>query len=95
MARTCTGLAEETASESPGPGGGSIAAYVGALGAALGTMVANLSSHKAGWDARWEELGNWAEKGQELMSRLLFLVDEDTEAFNRIMAVFVMRKSNA
>lgn len=94
VAMTCTGFAEETASESPAPGGGSIAAYMGALGAALGTMVANLSSHKAGWDARWEEFGNWAEKGQELMSRLLYLVDEDTEAFNRIMAVFGMPKSN-
>lgn len=82
---TCKGFAEETASESPAPGGGSIAAYMGALGAALGTMVANLSSHKAGWDDRWEEFSGWAEKGQVLLRELLHLVDEDTAAFNRIM----------
>lgn len=90
---TCKGFAEETASESPAPGGGSISAYMGALGAALGTMVANLSSHKAGWDDRWEEFSMWAEKGQALMAELLHLVDEDTEAFNRIMAVFAMPKT--
>lgn len=90
---TCKGFAEETASESPAPGGGSISAYMGALGAALGTMVANLSSHKAGWDDRWEEFSAWAEKGQALMAELLHLVDEDTEAFNRIMAVFAMPKT--
>ena len=90
---TCDGFAEETASESPAPGGGSISAYMGALGAALGTMVANLSSHKAGWDARWEEFSDWADKGHALMRELLHLVDEDTEAFNRIMAVFAMPKS--
>lgn len=90
---TCTGFANETASESPAPGGGSISAYMGSLAAALGTMVANLSSHKAGWDARWEFFSDWAEKGQEMMSKLLWLVDEDTEAFNRIMAVFAMPKS--
>lgn len=90
---TCKGFAEETASESPAPGGGSISAYMGALGAALGAMVANLSSHKAGWDERWEEFSTWAEKGQALMAELLHLVDEDTEAFNRIMAVFAMPKS--
>lgn len=89
---TCLGFAEETASESPAPGGGSISAYMGALAAALGTMVANLSSHKAGWDDRWEEFSDLAEKGQALMERLLHLVDEDTEAFNRIMAVFAMPK---
>lgn len=89
---TCKGFAEETASESPAPGGGSISAYAGALAAALGTMVANLSSHKAGWDARWEEFSNWADKGQALMSELLMLVDEDTESFNRIMDVFAMPK---
>ncbi len=89
---TCRGFAEETASESPAPGGGSISAYAGALGAALGTMVANLSSHKAGWDARWEEFSNWADKGQALMSELLMLVDEDTAAFNKIMDVFAMPK---
>lgn len=90
---TCKGFAEETASESPAPGGGSISAYMGALGAALGTMVANLSSHKAGWDDRWEEFSDWAEQGQALLHELLHLVDEDTEAFNRIMAVFAMPKS--
>lgn len=90
---TCKGFAEETASESPAPGGGSISAYMGALGAALGAMVANLSSHKAGWDDRWEEFSAWAERGQEVMAELLHLVDEDTEAFNRIMAVFAMPKT--
>lgn len=90
---TCKGFAHETASESPAPGGGSISAYMGALGAALGTMVANLSSHKAGWDERWKEFSDWADKGQKLMAELLHLVDEDTEAFNRIMAVFSMPKS--
>jgi len=86
-------FADETASESPAPGGGSISAYVGALGAALGTMVANLSSHKAGWDERWEEFSDWAEKGQKLKDELLALVDEDTAAFNGIMAAFGMPKS--
>ena len=90
---TCKGFAEETASESPAPGGGSIAAYMGALGAALGTMVANLSSHKAGWDDRWEEFSDWAERGQAVLRELLHLVDEDTAAFNRIMAVFAMPKT--
>lgn len=90
---TCRGFAEETASESPAPGGGSIAAYMGALGAALGTMVGNLSAHKPGWDDRWEEFSDRAEKGHALMQRLLALVDEDTAAFNAIMAVFAMPKS--
>ena len=90
---TCKGFADETASESPAPGGGSISAYMGALGAALGTMVANLSSHKAGWDDRWEAFSDWAERGQTVMQELLHLVDEDTAAFNRIMAVFAMPKS--
>ena len=90
---TCKAFAEETASEAPAPGGGSISAYMGALGAALGTMVANLSSHKAGWDDRWEEFSTWAEEGQKLMQELLSLVDEDTAAFNRIMAVFAMPKT--
>ena len=89
---TARGLAEETASESPAPGGGSISAYMGALGAALGTMVANLSAHKAAYDDRWEEFSDVAEKGQALMEELLHLVDEDTAAFNRIMAVFAMPK---
>ena len=66
---------------------------MGALGAALGTMVANLSSHKAGWDDRWEEFSDWAERGQAVLSELLHLVDEDTAAFNCIMAVFAMPKS--
>lgn len=91
--RTCRGFADETASESPAPGGGSIAAYIGALGASLGTMVANLSSHKPGWDERWEEFSGWAEKGQALKDRLLFLVDEDTNAFNGIMDSFKLPKS--
>ncbi len=90
---TCRGFAHETASESPAPGGGSISAYMGALGAALGTMVANLSSHKAGWDDRWKEFSDWADKGQAILAELLHLVDEDTEAFNRIMGVFAMPKS--
>ena len=89
---TCAGFAEETASESPAPGGGSISAYMGALAAALGTMVANLSSHKAGWDERWEYFSDWAEKGINTMNELLALVDEDTAAFNKIMDVFGMPK---
>ena len=89
---TCAGFAEETASESPAPGGGSISAYMGALAAALGTMVANLSSHKAGWDDRWKYFSDWAEKGMNTMNELLALVDEDTAAFNKIMDVFGMPK---
>lgn len=89
---TCKAFAEETASESPAPGGGSISAYMGALAAALGTMVANLSAHKPGWDARWEEFGRQAEEGQRHLKTLLALVDEDTEAFNRIMDAFKMPK---
>lgn len=91
---TCTEFADETASESPAPGGGSISAYMGALAAALGTMVANLSAHKPGWDDRWEEFSNIAERGRELQDILIHLVDEDTEAFNRIMAVFAMPKKS-
>lgn len=94
MELTCTGFAEETASESPAPGGGSISAYMGALGVSLGTMVANLSSHKAGWDERWEEFSDWAEKGQSIKDELLFLVDEDTNAFNKIMDAFGLPKGN-
>lgn len=89
---TVKGFADETSRESPAPGGGTISAYMGALGAALGTMVANLSSHKAGWDARWEEFSNWADKGQKIQSELMILVDEDTEAFNRIMEAFGLPK---
>ncbi len=91
---TLTGFARETASESPAPGGGSVAAYLGALAAALGTMVANLSAHKAGWDDRWREFSDQAEKGQALLNRLLALVDEDTAAFDRVMAAFGMPKSS-
>ena len=86
-------VAEETASESPAPGGGSISAYMGALGAALGTMVANLSAHKAGWDDKWEYFSQWAEKGHRIMTDMLALVDEDTAAFNKIMDVFAMPKT--
>ena len=89
---TVKGCADETSRESPAPGGGTISAYMGALGAALGTMVANLSSHKAGWDARWEEFSNWADKGQKIQAELMTLVDEDTEAFNRIMEAFGLPK---
>jgi glutamate formiminotransferase/formiminotetrahydrofolate cyclodeaminase len=83
---------EETASESPAPGGGSIAACMGSLGTALGTMVANLSSHKRGWDERWEEFSDWAEKGKAIQEELLRLIDEDTDAFNKIMAAFGLPK---
>ena len=91
---TAKGFANLTASESPAPGGGSVSAYMGALGAALGTMVANLSSHKAGWDHRWEELSKWAEKGQTIMNEMLFLVDEDTNSFNKIMEAFGLPKES-
>lgn len=86
------GFARETASESAAPGGGSVSAYMGALAAALGTMVANLSAHKRGWDDRWKEFSDWAERGQDVMERLLRLVDEDTVAFAKIMDVFSMPK---
>ena len=89
---TVKGFADETARESPAPGGGSVSAYMGALGASLGTMVANLSSHKPGWDDRWDEFSLWAERGIQIESELLHLVDEDTEAFNRIMSAFGMPK---
>ena len=90
---TVKGFADETARESPAPGGGSVSAYMGAMGAALGTMVANLSSHKPGWDDRWEEFSQWAEQGLAIEQELLRLVDEDTEAFNKIMAAFGMPKA--
>jgi glutamate formiminotransferase/formiminotetrahydrofolate cyclodeaminase len=86
-------FANETASESPAPGGGSIAAYVGALGASLATMVANLSSHKPGWDERWEEFSDWAAKGQHYKAELVKLVDADTRAFNKIMDAFGLPKT--
>ncbi|MEI8045980.1 MAG: glutamate formimidoyltransferase [Bacteroidota bacterium] len=94
VSMTVEGFANETASESPAPGGGSIAATMGALGISLATMVANLSSHKPGWDDRWEEFSNWAEKGQSLKDELLMLVDEDTRAFNLIMDAFSLPKGN-
>lgn len=86
-------FADETASESPAPGGGSISAYVGSLGAALATMVANLSSHKKGWDSRWKEFSDWAEKGQAAKDELIRLVDLDTAAFNKIMNAFALPKT--
>ncbi len=89
------GFVAETASESPAPGGGSVSAVMGALGAALATMVANLSSHKRGWDERWKEFSDVAEKGQVLVKELTALVDEDTAAFNRIMDVFAMPKGTS
>ena len=90
---SCKGFAYETASESPAPGGGSVSAYMGALGAALGTMVANLSAHKPGWDDRWKEFSDYAVQGQAVLKELLALVDEDTAAFNRIMTAFGMPKA--
>jgi glutamate formiminotransferase/formiminotetrahydrofolate cyclodeaminase len=86
---------ELTASESPAPGGGSVSAYLGSLGAALSTMVANLSSHKRGWDERWEEFSDWAGKGKVLQERLLLLVDEDTRAFREIISAFGMPNKTA
>lgn len=86
-------FADETASESPAPGGGSISAYVGSLGASLAGMVANLSSHKKGWDSRWMEFSDWAEKAQQYKNELLSLVDLDTAAFNKIMESFSLPKS--
>lgn len=90
---TLADFADETASESPAPGGGSISAYVGALGVSLATMVANLSAHKRGWDDRWEEFSNWAENGEKLKNDLVNLVDADTKAFNKIMEALGLPKS--
>jgi len=90
---TLSDFADETASESPAPGGGSIAAYIGALGISLGTMVANLSSHKKGWDERWKEFSDWAEKGEQYKAELVKLVDADTAAFNKIMQAFGLPKT--
>ena len=90
---TLAAFADETASESPAPGGGSIAAYVGSLGASLATMVANLSSHKKGWDDKWEDFSNWAEKGEQYKNELVHLVDADTKAFNKIMTAFGLPKA--
>ena len=94
MQMTMHDFATETASESPAPGGGSVSAYVGALGASLATMVANLSSHKKGWDARWNYFSEWAEKGQAIKAELEYLVDEDTASFNRIMDAFGLPKNS-
>ena len=91
---TVTGFVNETASESPAPGGGSISATMGAMGAALGTMVANLSSHKRGWDDRWEEFSDWAVKGKYYQEELLKMVDEDTRAFNKIMDAYSLPKKS-
>ena len=85
-------FADETASESPAPGGGSVSAYMGALGISLATMVANLSSHKKGWDDRWKEFSGWADKGQVIKKNLIALVEEDTRAFNQIMNAFGLPK---
>jgi glutamate formiminotransferase/formiminotetrahydrofolate cyclodeaminase len=93
VSMSLTDFADETASESPAPGGGSISAYVGVLGASLATMVANLSSHKKGWDNRWEEFSGWAERGQHYKNELTRLVDLDTMAFNKIMTAFSLPKS--
>ena len=93
VSMTLTDFANETASESPAPGGGSISAYVGALGVSLATMVANLSSHKRGWDERWKEFSDWAEKGEQYKNELLKLVDADTAAFNKIMEAFALPKA--
>ncbi len=92
---TLSDFADETASESAAPGGGSIAAYVGALGISLATMVANLSAHKKGWDERWHEFSDWAEKGEQYKNELLRLVDADTKAFNQIMNAFALPKTTA
>jgi glutamate formiminotransferase/formiminotetrahydrofolate cyclodeaminase len=94
VSMSLSSFAYETAAESPAPGGGSVSAYLGALGVSLGTMVANLSSHKRGWDDRWEEFAAWAEKGVEIQKSLIRLVDEDTEAFNRILAAFSLPKKS-
>ena len=91
---SCKAFAEETSSESPAPGGGSISAYMGALGAALACMVANLSAGKRGWESRWKEFSDWAEEAQQLMKELLALVDEDTAAFNRLMGAMRMPKTS-
>ncbi len=94
ISMTLADFADETASESPAPGGGSISAYIGSLGISLATMVANLSSHKTGWDERWQEFSNWAEKGEQYKNELLKLVDADTFAFNQIMNAFALPKNS-
>jgi glutamate formiminotransferase len=92
IAMSLSAFMDETASESPAPGGGSVSAYIGSLGVALGTMVANISSHRRGWDERWKEFSDWAEKGKEIQNKLLQLVDEDTSAFNRILSAYSLPK---
>jgi glutamate formiminotransferase/formiminotetrahydrofolate cyclodeaminase len=92
---TLKAFMEETASESPAPGGGSVSAYMGSMGAALATMVANISAHKRAWDDRWLEFSDWADKGKGVQERLLHLVDEDTLAFNEIMAAFGLPRKSA
>jgi glutamate formiminotransferase/formiminotetrahydrofolate cyclodeaminase len=92
IAMSLYGFMNETASESPAPGGGSVSAYMGSLGVALGTMVANISSHKRGWDNSWKEFSDWAEKGKEIQNKLLQLVDEDTVAFNGILNAYSLPK---
>ena len=94
VGRSVIGFTEETAAESPAPGGGSVSAAVGALGAALGTMVANLSAHKRGWDDRWEEFSNWAEQGKLAYENLLELVDLDTQAFNQVMSAHRLQRGS-
>jgi len=91
---TLKAFMNETAADSPAPGGGSVSAYIGALGVSLGTMVANLSGHKRGWDDRWKEFSDWAEKGKSIQNALLQLVDEDTKAFNRIIEAFALPKKS-
>lgn len=91
---TLKDFADETASESSAPGGGSVAAYIGALGVSLATMVANLSAHKKAWDHRWKEFGDWAEKGQQYKNELLKLVDADTEAFNQVIYASALPKTS-
>lgn len=91
---TLRGFVEEAASESPAPGGGSVSAAIGALGVALGSMVANLSAHKPGWDSRWREFSDWADKGKHYLDQLLRLIDEDTVAFNGIMDALGLPKGN-
>jgi len=90
---TLKGFMEETASESPAPGGGSVSSYIGSLGVALGTMVANLSAHKRGWDDRWEFFSEWAEKGKSIQNRLLSMVNEDTDAYNAILEAYSLPKT--
>ncbi len=92
---TVRGFLEETSSESPAPGGGSVSALMAAAGASLGMMVANLSAHKPGWDERWEEFSQWAEKAKTVQQELIRLIDEDTKAFNGLMEAYRLPKNTA